>query len=72
MTNKVPCKKSQHTDMDAGITSTKKFLEMRLNYLRNRIKHECISQSEIVELQSLVDYIDPNDTLLLQWAGVEE
>lgn len=44
----------------------------RLKYLRGQIENERISYSEILELQSLVEHIDPSDTLLLQWAGVPE
>lgn len=44
----------------------------RLEYLRGQIEAEQISYSEIAELQSLADYIDPGDTLLLEWAGVPE
>lgn len=44
----------------------------RLEYLRKQIKNECISYSEIAELQSLKNYIDKNDVLLLEWAGVKE
>jgi hypothetical protein len=44
----------------------------RLEYLRSQIDAECISMSEISELQNLVPYIDPTDVVLLQWAGVPE
>lgn len=44
----------------------------RLDYFREQIEKEQISTSEIVELQSLSKYIDPSDTLLLEWAGVDE
>lgn len=44
----------------------------RLEYLRGEIKAERISYSEIAELQSLVEYIDPSDVQLLEWAGVPE
>ena len=44
----------------------------RLEYLRGEIVAERISYSEIAELQSLSTYIDPSDTLLLEWAGVPE
>ena len=47
-------------------------IKKRLEYLRGEIKKECISYSEIAELQSLAEHIDPNDTLLLEWAGVPE
>ena len=44
----------------------------RLEYLRGEIEAERISYGEIAELQSLAKHIDPNDVLLLQWAGVKE
>lgn len=44
----------------------------RLEYLRGEIEAQRISYGEIAELQDLVDYIDPNDVQLLQWAGVSE
>ena len=44
----------------------------RLEYLRQEIRAERISYGEIVELQNLIQYIDPSDVELLQWAGVEE
>jgi hypothetical protein len=43
-----------------------------LEYLRGEIIAERISYGEISELQSLVDYIDPDDVQLLEWAGVPE
>lgn len=46
--------------------------KMRLEYLRKEIQAERISTGEIAELQSLAKYIDPSDTLLLEWAGVPE
>lgn len=47
-------------------------IKERLEYLRQQIREECISYSEIAELQSLAEYIDADDVELLQWAGVEE
>jgi len=44
----------------------------RLEYLREQIKNENISYSEITELWSLSQYIDKNDLELLQWADVLE
>ena len=44
----------------------------RLEYLREQIIAEHISFGEIFELQSLVNFIEPGDTLLLEWAGVPE
>lgn len=50
----------------------KKDIKKRLDYLRGEIERECVSYGEIAELQSLAKYIDPSDTLLLEWAGVPE
>ncbi len=47
-------------------------VESRLEYLRGEIEAERISYGEIAELQSLASYIDPSDTLLMQWAGIQE
>ena len=44
----------------------------RLEYLRSQIDAECISLSELVELQNLVEFIEPGDVQLLEWAGVPE
>ena len=44
----------------------------RLEYLRGEIEAKRISYGEIAELQSLVEYIEPGDALLLEWAGVCE
>lgn len=54
--------------MDLDKTATKK----RLAYLRKEIEKERISYGELIELQGLAKYIDPGDTLLLEWAGVPE
>lgn len=51
---------------------TKKQIKARLKYLRGEIEAERISYAEIAELQSLKNFIEPSDTLLLQWAGVPE
>jgi len=47
-------------------------IEERLEYLRGEIEEERISYSELAELQSLAEHIDPSDVVLLQWAGVPE
>jgi len=44
----------------------------RLEYLRGELKAERISQGELMELQSLADYIEPGDVELLEAAGVPE
>lgn len=43
-------------------------IKQRLEYLREQIKAECISYSEIYELQSLKEHIESGDVELLQWA----
>lgn len=47
-------------------------IKERLEELREYIKDESISYSEIAELQSLSKYIDKGDVELLEWAGVKE
>jgi hypothetical protein len=47
-------------------------IKERLEYLRGELRAERISYGELVELQSLVQYIDKSDTELLEAAGVEE
>lgn len=44
----------------------------RVEQLRSKVEAESISYGEIAELESLAEYIDPSDVLLLQWAGVSE
>lgn len=44
----------------------------RLEYLRGEIEHERISTAEILELESLTQYIEPGDVQLLEWANVPE
>ena len=47
-------------------------IQKRLEYLRGEIEKECISYTEIVELEHLQEYINPDDIQLLEWAGVTE
>jgi hypothetical protein len=47
-------------------------MKKRLEYLRGELRLERISYGELVELQSLVEYIDSNDVELLEAAGVPE
>lgn len=49
-----------------------KKIKSRLNYLRKEIEAERISTEEVMELQSLANYIDPSDVVLLEWANVPE
>jgi hypothetical protein len=44
-------------------------IAQRLEYLRGEIVAERISYSEIAELQSLAEHIEPGDNLLLEWAN---
>jgi hypothetical protein len=44
----------------------------RLEYLRGELRAEQISTGELLELQSLVDHISPDDVELLEAAGVPE
>lgn len=52
--------------------TTSKEIEKRLEYLREEIKEERISMGEISELESLAAYIEPDDMLLREWAGIPE
>lgn len=47
-------------------------IKQRLEYLRKQIQLERISYGEIAELQDMIEYIEPDDVELLQWAGVKE
>lgn len=47
-------------------------IKERLEYLRGEIEAERISYGEIAELQTLKEHIEPDDVVLLEWAGVEE
>jgi len=47
-------------------------IKKRLEYLREELRQERISYGELVELQSLVEYIDSGDVELLEAAGVPE
>ena len=45
---------------------------IRLEEIRVELNNECISYSELTELQDLVEYIDSSDIQLLEAAGVKE
>lgn len=51
---------------------TTKLIKSRLEYFRTELREERISYSELIELESLVSYIDKNDVELLEAAGVPE
>lgn len=46
--------------------------KQRLEYIRAELDLECISQDTLLELESLVEYIKPDDVRLLEAAGVPE
>jgi hypothetical protein len=51
---------------------TLKQAKEKLEYLRAKVRKESITYGELVDLASLVKYIDPNDLELLEAAGVPE
>ena len=53
-------------------TMTTNAIKERLEYLRTEIRAERISYGELVELQSLAEYIEEGDVELLEAAGVAE
>lgn len=44
----------------------------RLEYLRTELRAERISYGELTELESLKEFIEPDDVELLEAAGVPE
>ena len=55
-----------------GIDGVPQDIKERLEYLRGEIRNESISYEELIELQSLAEYIEPNDVELLEPANVPE
>jgi len=49
-----------------------KDIKKRLEYLRQELRKERISYGELIELESLKEYIHPCDVELLEAAGVPE
>jgi hypothetical protein len=47
-------------------------MKKRLEEIRQAIREENVSIGELLELQSLVEYIEEGDVELLEWAGVKE
>ena len=47
-------------------------IKEQLSSIRKAIENENVSYGEIFFLQEYVKYIPKDDTLLLEWAGVEE
>lgn len=54
------------------VDSEKSQILERLEEIREAIQQEYVSYEEIAYLQDHAEYIDPSDTLLLEWAGVPE
>jgi hypothetical protein len=46
--------------------------KLKLQKIRESINSECVSYGELVELESLKEYIEKGDVQLLEWAGVPE
>ena len=46
--------------------------KQRIEEIRVEILAERVSYDEIAELESLAEYIDESDVLMLQWAGIPE
>lgn len=44
----------------------------RLEYLREQIRQENISYGEIIELQSLAEFVPESDIELMEWIKLEE
>jgi hypothetical protein len=44
----------------------------RLEEIRQAIREENVSIGELIELQSLAQYIEEGDVELLEWAGINE
>lgn len=59
-----------HLDKHTGYGE--RIAKRRLEYLRGEIQAERISYGEICELESLADYIAPDDTELRQWTNKAE
>jgi hypothetical protein len=49
-----------------------KEIKERLEYLRQELREERISYEELIELESLTEFIDTSDVELLEAAGVPE
>lgn len=47
-------------------------MKQRLEEIRQAIRAENISIGELIELQSLAQYIEEYDVELLEWAGISE
>lgn len=54
------------------VNMTREKAKARLEYLRGEILAERISYGELDELRELSIFIEDDDILLLEWAGVPE
>jgi len=63
---------SQEEAENLFLAMEKIHISRRLEYLRGELKAERISYEELVELQNLITYIDPDDVELLYAANVPE
>lgn len=61
----------QASDDESAVTA-REDVKARLEYLRGELRAEQISLGELIELQGLVEFIDPGDVELLEAAGVPE
>lgn len=57
---------------NAKVLGMDRIIKDRLEYLRGEIEAERISYEEIAELQDLAPHIEPDDTVLREWAGMPE
>lgn len=51
---------------------TEVLAKLRLEYFRGEIEAGRMSYGDTLELESLRQYIEPGDVVLLEWAGVPE
>ena len=59
-------------ETDAVMAFVYALKDKRLEELRQELREECLSMSELIELQSLAPYISEGDVELLEAAGVPE
>jgi DNA repair ATPase RecN len=64
--------KTNNQQNNKEMRTQKTEIKKRLEYLRQELRKERISYGELIELQSLAEYIEPGDVELLEAAGVPE
>jgi hypothetical protein len=72
MDAKIAKGKKEQAEIEEHARAFADHVKSRLAYIRAEIEAERVSYAEIAELQELAPFIDPGDTLLLQWANVPE